>query len=240
MIGRRPLLAGLAAGLAGLATELAARPAAAADRVIERRLELWRAYAGNTRNLVASLTTTRHSSIFAESAPLVLPGTLVFVAPGRLLLHDEDPRGSTTLIDGSRAAILTNTPTAGGPDLSAPTPTLTWLSDHLVGAFAPDEGRRLTADARLGRPRGAGLRLTLLPPHDSPVRRLVRSLTISLAPQSGAVERIELAESAGDRWIVELRDHRQNLEPAALAEVLRAIEPGARAAPEPPEPTEAG
>ena len=92
MIGRRPLLAGLAAGLAGLATELAARPAAAADRVIERRLELWRAYAGNTRNLVASLTTTRHSSIFAESAPLVLPGTLVFVAPGRLLLHDEDPR----------------------------------------------------------------------------------------------------------------------------------------------------
>ncbi|MEZ4381244.1 MAG: hypothetical protein R3A79_07835 [Nannocystaceae bacterium] len=228
-IRRRELLLSLTslAGLAGLSLP---RRADARDRVVDRRLELWRSYAATTQNLVASLTTIRHSSLLDGDEPLRLRGTLVFVAPDRLLLHDDDAAGSTTLIDGERASILANAPDARSAADLQPTPARRWLAARLLGAFAPppsdpERPTALEADARLSRPRGAGIRLTVLPRRESIVRATFRSITISLAPTSGAVDRLEIAESAGDRLILELADHQRNLEAPALAELLRGIDP---------------
>lgn len=220
-IGRRRLLAALVgAGAAAIAGPIAA----AGDRVIDRRVELWRTYAAATRTLWASLTTTRHASLLA-GGPRTLPGALIFVAPGRLLLHDDDPSGQTTLIDGDRVDVVANDPAAAAPpDRGPPPPAMRWLARHLVAAFAPGDGAALRDDARLARPRGAGLQLTVLPPVDSPVRRVVRSLTIALSPTSGAVERLEIAEAAGDRLILALADHQQNLAADELRRRLAAIE----------------
>ncbi|MEZ4452765.1 MAG: hypothetical protein R3B09_25110 [Nannocystaceae bacterium] len=210
----------LGAGAAALAG-----PASASDRVIDRRLELWRGYAGATRSLWASIRTTRHASILAGGAPRTLAGALIFVAPGRLLLHDDDPTGSTTLIDGDRIDVVANDPAAApAPHRAAAPPAMRWLARHLVAAFAPGDGSALSADARLARPRGAGLQLTVLPPVDSPIRRTIRSLTIALSPTSGAVERLEIAETAGDRLILALAEHQQNLPSDELRRRLAAIE----------------
>jgi len=227
MFGRRVLMVGLAS-LGGMA--LLPRPALARERVIGRRLELWRSYAATTQNLVASLTTTRDSSLYADGKSRRIPGTLVFVAPDRLLLHDEDPEGSTTLIDGPRASILANGEGAQSVPELRPNPALRWLGSLLVGAFAPppadpEAPTAFELDARLSRPRGAGIRLTVAPPQGSPVRRVIRTVTISLAPTSGAIDRIELIESAGDRLLLELSGLQKNLEAGPLAEVLRAIDP---------------
>jgi hypothetical protein len=224
---RRGLLRGLCS-LAAVA--LAPTIAGARDRVVDRRLDLWRSYAATTQNLVARLTTTRHSSLLEGDEPLRLDGTLVFVAPDRLLLHDDDETGSTTLIDGERASILANSAAARSAADLRPTPARRWLGARLLGAFAPppvdtERPTALEIDARLSRPRGAGIRLTVLPHRESIVRATYRSVTISLAPTSGAVERLEIAESAGDRLILELADHQRNLEAPALAELLRGIDP---------------
>lgn len=224
---RRTLLVGLA-GLGG--TIVLPRSGLARERVIGRRLELWRSYAATTQNLVATLTTTRDSSLYADGKSRSIPGTLVFVAPDRLLLHDDDPDGSTTLIDGPRASILANGEGAQSLPELRPNPALRWLGRLLVGAFAPppsdpEAPTAFEIDARLSRPRGAGIRLTVAPPQGSPVRRVIRTVTFSLAPTSGAIERVEIIESAGDRLLLELSGLHKNLEAGPLAEALRSIDP---------------
>ncbi len=200
------------------------------DRVVRRRLDLWRSYAQSTQNLVAKLTTIRRSSLYLDGKPRSMPGTLVFIGPERLLLHDDDLAGSTTLIQGDRCTLLANADDPQNIAPLRPSATLKWLATHLVGAFAPppedlEQATALELSARLSRPRGAGIRLTVLPPQNSPARRIYRSMTLSLSPISGAVERIEIVESAGDNLVLELSETQKNLDRGQLAEVLRAIDP---------------
>ncbi len=230
---RRSLLRALG-GLGALLTcggaTLLPKVALARDRVVRRRLELWRSYAQNTQNLVAELTTTRRSSLYLDGRSQSMPGTLVFIAPARLLLHDDDLAGSTTLIEGDRCTLQANADDPQGIAPLRPSPALKWLAVHLVGAFAPppedpDRATALELGARLSRPRGAGIRLTVLPPQNSPARRIYRSMMLSLSPTSGAVERIEIIESAGDSLVLELSATQKNLDHGQLAEVLRAVDP---------------
>ena len=200
------------------------------DRVVRRRLELWRSYAQHSQNLVAELTTIRRSSLYLDGKSQSMPGTLVFIAPARLLLHDDDLAGSTTLIEGDRCTLLANTDDPKNTAPLRPNPALNWLATHLVGAFSPppedpDKATALELDARLSRPRGAGIRLTVLPPQNSPARRIYRSMMLSLSPTSGAVERIEILESAGDSLVLELSAMRKNLDREELTRILRAIDP---------------
>lgn len=213
--------------LLGLAAAAAAGPllpgwaeAAAPRTAIDRRVALWRSFAEGNASLVARVTATRHSSLFVDGAPRSLPGRMLFVAPDRLVLRDDDPVGSTTVIDGEGMSITANDPRAApGPTLSRRSPALAWLARHLVAAFAPGDGAALAADARLALPR-AGIALVVLPGVDSPVRRLIRSLTLTLDPDGGAVTEVELLEAQGDRWVLALREHRQGASDAELAGLL--------------------
>lgn len=218
-VGRRALL-----GLGAAATAWLALPggseAAAPRTAIDRRVALWRTFAEGNASLTARVTTTRHSSLFVDGAPRSLPGRMLFVAPDRLVLRDEDPTGSTTVIDGEAMSITANDPRAlAGPTLARRSPALAWLARHLVAAFAPGDGSALAADARLALPRG-GIALVVLPGVDSPVRRLIRSLTLTLDPDGGAVTQLELLEAQGDRWVLALRELRQGATDAELAGLL--------------------
>ena len=205
-ISRRGLGAALgAAALVGVPGVAAGAPRAA----IDRRLALWASFAAGSASLRARVTSTRHAALFIDGAPRALAGRLVFTAPDRLVVRDDDPSGSTTEIVGDTATITANDPRAApGPAGGRRSPALVWLARHLVAAFAPGDGSALAADARLALPR-VGIGLVVLPLADSPVRRLIRSLSLTLDPAGGAVTRVELAETSGDRWTLDLREHQQ-------------------------------
>ncbi|MCA9691973.1 MAG: hypothetical protein KC636_20395 [Myxococcales bacterium] len=202
---RRALLTGLAA--ATLAPQALAAPPQR-SRKLENRLELWRAFAHKTRTLRAHYTCTRTSSLLRS--PLVVTGVLAFTAPQTLVLRDDIETGAITRVEGDAVSV---TPVAEetprGPTLPE-TPAARWLAARLVHLFAPGDGEALLAGCVVDIPRG-GMQLALHPPRGSSLRRVIRRLLVQLDPITGAVHRVELEEARGDRVVLELGDHRQNL-----------------------------
>lgn len=216
---RRVVLAGLLGGAVLPRIGLAAPNAAA--RRLENRLELWHNYAKSTRNLVARLTTTRTTSLLDE--PLVVTGTLLFVAPDTLVLRDDGLAGSTTIIDRDGTRVFANGEAAPTPRPPGREPALDWVAERLVRAFAPGEPDNLVTGGRTHVPKGRGYRLELLPPKGSTIRRLVRSVALELDAVAGAVVQLTIAEAQGDRIVLGLQDHRQNLAPEDLEPYLRPV-----------------
>ncbi len=209
MIGRRSWLLGLPA--AGLLPLVVHAGPSAAQRKLANRIELWGNYARRSRNLMARVSTRRETSLLEE--PLLSTGTLVFRAPGLLVLRDDGRGGSTTLIDGDTIRIFLNRETREAPQAihADARPAARWLAQRLVALFAPGDGTALLADSRTSVPKGRGYRLELLPPRGSAVRRQIRSLTVHLDPVAGSVTQLSIAETQGDRVVIGLSDHRQDL-----------------------------
>ena len=69
-------------------------------------------------------------------------------------------------------------------------------------------------------PSGKTPRLNLMPPRDSVARTLIRSMTLTLDQVGGAVVRVEIAESDGSSFVLQISDHRQNVEQDLLDRVL--------------------
>lgn len=219
---RGSLRAGLGLlALAPLASTSLAAPPEDRDPRLEARLDLWGTYARKTRtNLLARYASTRSSSLLREE--LVAGGSLAFVTPATLVLRDDAVTGSTTRIGPERVEIVPNDPSLPRRELPAraEAPALRWLADHLVAAFAPGDGEALIADARVEVPRSRTPRLSLLPPRDSAARSIIRSLTLTFDHVGGAIVRVDVAHSDGGVFVLKISDHRQNLEPSALARVL--------------------
>jgi hypothetical protein len=211
-----------------LASRARAGPARRADiqeRLLENRLELWESYARRTESLVARYVSTRQSSLLHE--PLENTGVLAFASPATLVMRDDGPAGSTTRIEGRAMSITPNQASLppGPPIDGASAPAAEWLRARLVALFAPGTGEDLVADCRVHVPRGVGHALELLPPRNSVERKTLRAVGIRLDPVGGAVLRIEIQEAQGDRLHIRLADHRQNVPPAELAELLARDEP---------------
>ncbi len=194
------------------------------DRKLANRLELWGNYARRTQNLMARLSTRRETSLLEE--PLQTTGTLVFRAPGLLVLRDDGRQGSTTIIDGDEIRVFLNG--AGRADPSATVadqrPAAQWLSRRLVSMFAPGDGTALLEDSRTHVPKGVGHRLELLPPIGSTTRRHVRSVSMLLDAVVGTITQIVVAEAQGDRIVLGLSDQRQNLPEEDIDGFLRQLE----------------
>jgi hypothetical protein len=196
------------------------------DRRLQNRLELWQTYARNTEHLVARYELTRESSLLAE--PKVVQGSLAFLAPDRLALHDDGMSGAITEVDGTRARVMPNTVRGDQRqaiewlELSS-RPGLRWLCDRLFALLGPGEPGAPIADARASAPRKRAPQLELLPPSGSPARREIRSLIVELDPLGGAIRKLVIAEAQGDATTIRLSDHRRDVS----AEVLRRILPAA-------------
>ncbi|GEM_PF-4990608 len=213
MTSRRAFLMGIAGVLfpSSAAADVLEDAAVRAEDVqrLRNRVELWQGFASRSQNLLARYVSIRHSSLLAE--PLVSTGTLMFVAPDRLVFHDDTPSGSTTELIESGLRIV---PNGGGPAIALDhdrAAAARWLAHKLrclLGAGTVDE---LLTDAKAAVPRGSALRLELLPMRGSPTRRTIRSLLVRFEPLGGAVVELELAEARGDRVHMTFSDHRQNL-----------------------------
>ena len=212
---RAVLIGGAGAVLSGLAV---AAPGVN-ERRLTNRLELWHEYAKRTENLLARVATERETSLLEE--PIVATGSLLFIAPGTLVLRDDSIDGSTTVIDASGTKILPNREglPPGPTATTGSQPAADWLAARLVRLFAPSDPQALIEDCRAAVPKGRGYRLDLLPPRGSAIRRVLRSVTITLDPAAGAITRIAIAEAQGDRVTLGLSDHRQNLEAQDLAAI---------------------
>ncbi len=174
------------------------------------RVELWHNYAAKTENLLVRLMTTRETSLLDE--PLTVTGSLLFLGPGTLVLRDDGLSGSTTIMTREGTLSFANgvKPPAMVP--SGRVPAIDWLTDRMLRMFASaDTPDALTDGARVNIPRGGGYRLELLPPTGSTIRRKLRSLAVELDPVAGAITQITIAEAQGDRIVLGLADHRQNL-----------------------------
>lgn len=215
---RRELLLGIGAALVAAPTWTHASPAD--TKRLENRTDLWANYARRTKNMMARLTTTRETSLL--DAPLVVTGSLVFVAPDTLVLRDDGLTGSTTYVDKERVAVAPNqSELPQGPDLDAArTPGARWLGDRLLGLFRPGDADALLAGARVNVPRGKGYRIELLPERGSPARKVIRSITVHLDPVAGAVTQALIAEAQGDRLRLQITDHRQNVDEADVNRVI--------------------
>jgi hypothetical protein len=218
---RREVLVG-ACGLLALGSEtVRAGPRAdVKQRRLQNRLELWENYARRTKNLVARYTSTRRSSLLQE--PLVSTGVLAFATPATLIFRDDGSTGSTTRIEGSSMSVRPNQSTLPpGPEVDGSRlPAAKWLAEHLVKLFAPGAADGLIAGCRTHVPRGRGYTLELLPQRGSAVRRVLRALSMRLDPVGGAVIEIEIQEAQGDRFRIQLADHRQNVSDAELGPLL--------------------
>ena len=205
---RRAILIGAGALAAAVPTAVAAP---AIDKRLANRLTLWNEYASRTQTLLVRVSTTRETSLLVE--PLVVTGSLLFIAPATLVLRDDSANGSTTIIDPSGSRLLSNREgLAPGPVTPhGVRPAADWMATRLVRLFAPGDPEALVQDCRAVVPKGRGYRLDLLPPRGSAIRRVIRSLSISLDPAAGAVTRIAIAEAQGDRVTLGLSDHRQNV-----------------------------
>jgi hypothetical protein len=190
------------------------------DRRLLNRLELWANYAGRTQNLVARYTLIRRSSLLNE--PLTITGTLVFIAPDRLVFRDDGMTGSTTeLSAGLMTIVASQADSADKLQLSAAThPAAQWLGQRLVRTFAPADGAALIAGCRTHVPKGRGYKLDLMPPRGSAVRKALRTVTLTLDPVAGAVTGIHISEAQGDVVVISLTDHRQNVDEGALNAAL--------------------
>jgi hypothetical protein len=220
MIDRRTLLLGLP--LLAMPMLLRPRPAGSApadpdgpspqERKLANRLELWSGYARRTRNLMTRLSTRRETSLLEE--PLETTGTLLFRAAGPLLvLRDDGRQGSTTIVDGDEIRIVLNGAGRADPDavVADQRPAAQWLARRLVHMFAPGDGTELVEGSRTHVPKGHGHRLELMPPIGSTTRRQIRSVSMQLDPVVGTITQIVIAEAQGDRMVLGISDHRQNL-----------------------------
>ncbi len=221
-VSRRTVLLG------GVSVLASPRIAAAADqRLLQNRLELWSNYARRTKNVMARLITTRETSLLDE--PLVTQGSLVFDAPTTLLMRDDGLVGSSTLIEGESVTVRPNQPSLAAPPPVEPAlrEAQRWLSSLLLRLFAPppkEEGgeRTLIEGLRVDVPRRS-FRLELMPARGSIVRKTFRSVTVHLDPVVGTVTQIILAQTQGDRLRLQLTDHRQNVEQADVDAVLDTV-----------------
>ena len=159
--------------------------------------------------------------------PLVTTGRLVYVAPGRLMLRDDALTGSTTRVEGGRVSIVSNQQDTAATTEQARTPVdpkgapgLLWLRDRLLGLFDPDDGSALIAGTEATAPRGRKPRIELRPPGGTLVRKVVRSVIVTMDPVGGAVLSISIAEAQGDTYELELSDHRQNVEEEEIERLL--------------------
>lgn len=222
MIDRRSLLLALPALV--VPTRLGHAAPSAQERKLANRLELWQSYAKRTKNLMARLSTKRETSLLEE--PLLSTGTLVFVAPQRLVLRDDGRQGSTTLIDGDQVRVFLNG--VGKEDPSATVadtrPAAQWLAARLRLMFAPGDGSALLEHTRTHVPKGRGHRLELMPPRGSAARRQIRSVSVQLDAVAGTITQIVVAEAQGDRVVMGLSDHRQNLPEEDVEGFLRQLE----------------
>lgn len=237
MIARRTLLLALPA----LAVPALVRPRSApaapdgpspAERKLANRLELWSSYAKRTQNLSCRVSTRRETSLLEE--PLEATGMLLFRAPRLLVLRDDGRQGSTTIVDGDEIRIVLNQDSgwdsgrASGADSSAVVadhrPAAQWLARRLLHMFAPGDGTALVEGSRTHVPKGHGHRLELMPPIGSTTRRQIRSVSMQLDPVVGAITQIVIAEAQGDRVILGLSDHRQNLPDEDVDALLRQLE----------------
>lgn len=237
MIDRRELLSlglgALSLGAAGLGVARLARAQAppeesGLDPRLTARLELRSAYARKTENLVAAYLSRRTSSMLVE--PLVTTGRLVYVAPGRLMLRDDALTGSTTRIEGGRVSLVSNQQDSAAaaedpegrhtPVDPKGAPGLFWLRDRLLGLFDPDDGSALIAGTEATAPRGRKARIELRPPGGTLVRKVVRSVMVTLDPVGGAVLSVSIAEAQGDTFELDLSDHRQNVEDEEIERLL--------------------
>jgi hypothetical protein len=223
-VDRRSVLLGLTTcvgvGLLARAAPPVEPPANPGKRLLDNRLELWRTFSRKSENLLARYTSTRKSPLLREE--LVESGALAFVSPATLVLRDDGVTGSTTRIDPEQLAIVPNDPSLPRRVLPprSEAPALRWLADHLLASFAPGDGSALIADARTEVPRGRTPRLMLMPPRDSAARALIRSVTLTFDQVGGAVVRLEIAESDGGLFVLQISDHRQNVTPELLSRVL--------------------
>lgn len=234
MIDRRALLLALPA-LAGLALLRPRRAGSAPDpaapdapspeeRKLANRLELWGGYARRTQNLMTRLSTRRETSLLAE--PLETTGTLLFRAPELLVLRDDGRQGSTTIIDGEQIRIVRNGVGRADPEavVADQRPAAQWLAHRLLHMFAPGDGTELVENSRTHVPKGHGHRLELMPPIGSTTRRQLRSVSMQLDPVVGTITQIVIAEAQGDRVVLGLSDHRQNLPDEDLEAFLRQLD----------------
>ncbi len=217
-IGRRTwlMIAGATAawGLPGTQAQASTR----AERRLKNRLGLWHQFAQRSQNLRARYQLTRHTSILQH--PLVATGTLVFVASDRrLVFFDDSEVGAKTQIDAGGMSIV---PRDHALRASEPKqgPAAQWLATRLLRLFSPGEPDDLIAAAEVSIPRGSGMRLLLTPGEDSAVGRELRSMQLRFDPTTGAVVYIEVEEARGDRLVIGLSDHRQNVDPTTLSEFL--------------------
>ncbi len=247
MIGRRRWIGGalglcLGVGLGRARDALAAPAERATDepasiyerfpektaRRLRNRVELWRGFAARTQSLRARYTLTRRSSLLVD--PLVVTGTLAFVAPARLVLRDDAHTGSTTRIDGDAVVIRPNDRELPETVAGSDAPALAWLRARLMTLVAPPPGdndpelaaRALLRGCEVSIPRGSGMQLLLTPragASGAAISRTIRSLRVRLEPTTGAVQLLELEETLGDRVVMEFGQHQQNLD----ADVLRGL-----------------
>jgi len=220
MRSRRTFLS-LAAGALALAGRAHAAPPV--DRQLARRLELWAKAAAGTRVLVARYALTRQSTLLQE--PLKTAGTLLVRAPDTLVLRDDTRAGATTRLARGRLEIRPNDPAL--PALAeAPSPTVTWLFEHVLALFSVPEGAgeptaALQADARLTVPRGPGHLLAITPRRDHPARREIRDLVVHLDPHTGDVDQLDLIESGGDKVALTFSQRRRDAPEDEVAALLQ-------------------
>ena len=210
-------------GLAGGALAIFSAPAvgAPATTKLERRLELWRVYARRNQRLVARYRSTRRTSLLKE--PLYQSGTLLFEAPGRLVLRDDTIDGSTTYIDESSARIIPNRDGKDHEvvlDAGRDSPALRWILTKTLALFAPGDGSTIENAASLKAPRGRVPTLEILPLKKRDIRVRLRALIVTLDPASGAISSILIQESQGDEFRVELSDHRQDVSAADFQKLM--------------------
>lgn len=210
-------------GLGGGALCGAPMSAVASSRTttLERRLELWRVYARRNQRLVARYRSTRRTALLVE--PLYQSGTLLFEAPGRLLLRDDTIDGSTTSLDARGARIVPNRD--GGRhevalDADRDAPALQWMLSKTLALFAPSDGSSLERSASLRAPRGRVPTLEILPLKKRDIRVRLRAIIVTLDPASGAISSILIQESQGDEFRVELSDHRQDVSVADFQQLM--------------------
>jgi len=172
-------------------------------RAVQRRLELWLKPPGG--QLRARYRLTRQSSLLYE--PLVVQGELVFAAPGRLELRDDEASGATTTIAGDALTIVANDPKLAETGPAPDSPGRRWLQGHLLVLLGADDVEALRQAARLRVLRGGALELCPTPGH--PARQVVRELRISLDPASGELTELVLVEASGDVVTLTLSEHRR-------------------------------
>ncbi|MCY1008957.1 hypothetical protein OV079_26050 [Nannocystis pusilla] len=213
----------LAAGALALAPGRARAQAPVVDRQLARRLELWAKAAAGTRALVARYALTRQSTLLKE--PLKTAGTLLARAPDTLVMRDDTRDGVTTRLARGRLEIRPNDPAL--PALAeAPSPTVTWLFEHVLALFCVPEGAgeptaALQADARLTVPRGPGHLLAITPRRDHPARREIRDLVVHLDPHTGDVDQLDLVEAGGDKLVITFSQRRRDAGEDEIAALLQ-------------------